>query len=107
MSKTAIIYTCAHASPKVDNKRFDLLGNLIFDIRPDYVFDLGDFADMSSLNSYDTRYPKAIVSQSYQEDIECALDAQERLRGIFVRRKVRKPIWIGFEGTQDWYGPCR
>ena len=98
---TAVVFTCAHASPKVDNNRFDLLGNLIFDIRPDYVFDLGDFADMSSLNSYDTRYPKAIVSQSYQEDIECTLDAQEKLRDKFVRRKVRKPIWIGFEGNHE------
>lgn len=99
---TAIVFSCAHTNPKVDNKRFDLLGNLIFDIRPDYVFDLGDFADMSSLNSYDTRCPKAIVSQSYQEDIECTIDAQERLRGNFVRRKVRKPTWIGFEGNHEY-----
>ena len=98
---TAVVFTCAHTSPKVDNKRFDLLGNLIFDIRPDYVFDLGDFSDLSSLNSYDTRYPKAIVSQNYQEDIECTIDAQERLRDKFVRRKVRKPIWIAFEGNHE------
>ena len=101
MSSTAIVYTCCHASPKVDNKRFELLGNLIFDIRPDYVVDLGDFSDLSSLNSYDTRYPKAIVSQNYQEDIECTLDAQEKLRDKFVKRKVRKPIWIGFEGNHE------
>lgn len=99
---TAVVFTCAHTSPKVDNKRFDLLGNLIFDIRPDYVFDLGDFSDLSSLNSYDTRYPKAIVSQNYQEDIECTIDAQERLRDKFVRRKVRKPIWVGIQGNHEY-----
>ena len=102
MSITAIIYTCCHANPKVDNKRFELLGNLIYDIKPDYVFDLGDFADMSSLNSYDTRYPKAIVTENYESDIEVVLDAQEKLREKFVRRKTRKPIWIGFEGNHEY-----
>ena len=101
MGNTAIIYTCAHASPKVDNKRFELLGNLIYDIKPDYVFDLGDFADMSSLNSYDTRYPKAVVTENYENDIEVVKDAQEKLREKFVRRKTRKPIWIGFEGNHE------
>ena len=101
MSNTAIIYTCCHASPKVDNKRFEWLGNLIYDIKPDYVFDLGDFADMSSLNSYDTRYPKAIVTENYEDDIEVVRDAQEKLREKFVRRKTRKPIWIGFEGNHE------
>ena len=98
---TAVVFSCAHASPKVDNKRFELLGNLIFDIRPDYVVDLGDFADLSSLNSYDTRYPKAIVSQNYGEDIEVAIDAQEKLRQKFIQRKVRKPLWFGFEGNHE------
>lgn len=102
MSSTAVVFSCCHTHPKVDNKRFDLLGNLIFDIRPDYVFDLGDFSDLSSLNSYDTRYPKAIVSQNYQEDIECTIDAQERLRDKFVRRKVRKPIWVGIQGNHEY-----
>ena len=101
MSSTAIVYTCCHASPKVDNKRFELLGNLIYDIKPDYVFDLGDFADMSSLNSYDTRYPKAVVTENYENDIEVVRDAQEKLREKFVRRKTRKPIWIGFEGNHE------
>ena len=101
MGKTAVIYTCCHASPKVDNKRFEWLGNLIYDIKPDYVFDLGDFADMSSLNSYDTRYPKAVVTENYENDIEVVRDAQEKLREKFVRRKTRKPIWIGFEGNHE------
>lgn len=99
---TAIVYSCCHASPNVDNKRFELLGNLIFDIKPDYVVDLGDFADMASLNTYDTRYPKAIVSQNYGEDIEVALDAQEKLRDKFVRRKVKKPYWFGIQGNHEY-----
>ena len=62
---------------------------------------LGNFADMSSLNSYDTRYPKAVVTENYEDDIEVVRDAQERLREKFVRRKTRKPIWIGFEGNHE------
>ena len=69
MSKTAVVYTCAHADPEVSNERFTWLGEMIYDIKPDYVIDLGDGADMRSLNSYDTKYPTAIASQNYEKDI--------------------------------------
>lgn len=98
---TAIVYTCAHASPQVSNKRFEWLGNLIFDIKPDYTVDLGDFSDLSSLNSYDTRYPKAIVAQNYESDIETTIDAQEKIWAKFIQRKVRKPRRYGFEGNHE------
>lgn len=101
MTKTAVVFTCAHADPKVSNERFDWLGALIYDLRPDYVVDLGDAADMRSLNSYDTRYPQAVVSQSYEADIETYNDAQERLRWRFRHHKRRKPKWFGFEGNHE------
>ena len=41
MNKTAVIYTCAHADPEVSNDRFSWLGDLIYDLKPDYVIDLG------------------------------------------------------------------
>ena len=69
MPNTAIVFTCAHVDPEISNERFDLLGKLIYDLRPDYVVDLGDGAYMKSLNRYDTRYPQAIVSQHYENDI--------------------------------------
>ena len=74
--KTAVVFTCAHADPSVPNDRFDWLSDFIYDVRPDYVVDLGDGADLKSLNSYDTRYPKAIVAQNYESDIQCYNDAQ-------------------------------
>lgn len=100
-NRTAIVFTCAHADPDVDNERFTWLGNMIYDIRPDYVVDLGDGADMRSLNSYDERYPQAVVAQSYQRDIESYNDAQERLRWKFRHAKKKKPFWIGFEGNHE------
>jgi len=101
LSKTAIVYTCCHAEPEHSNERFDWLGELIYDIRPDYVVDLGDGADMRSLNSYDTRYPQAIVSQSYEADINVYNDAQERIRSKLKRNKKKRPFWIGIEGNHE------
>ena len=101
MSKTVIVYTCSHSDPEVDNKRFSLLGDLIYDVKPDYVVDLGDGADMRSLNTYDTRYPQAIVTQSYERDIDHYNDAQERLRWKFRHNKKKMPDWYGFEGNHE------
>lgn len=101
MTKTAVVFTCAHADPDVDNRRFDYLGRLIYELKPDYVVDLGDGADMRSLNSYDTRYPQKLVSQNYEKDIEVYNDAQERLRWKFRHHKRKRPIWIGFEGNHE------
>jgi len=101
MVKTAIVWSCAHADPEATNERFDWLGNLIYDVRPDYVIDLGDGADMRSLNTYDTRYPQAVVNQSYEADIESYNDSQERLRHKFKHLKRKRPTWIGFEGNHE------
>lgn len=102
MSKTVIVYTCAHADPDVSNVRFDWLGSLIYDVRPDYVVDLGDGADMRSLNSYDTRYPQSIVTQSYERDVQSYLDSQERLRHRFKKNKRKMPDWYGLQGNHEY-----
>ena len=101
MPNTAVVFTCAHVDPNVSNERFDLLGKLIYDLRPDYVVDLGDGADMKSLNSYDTKYPQAIVSQSYEEDINHYNEAQDRLRIIFKEMKRKRPKYYGLEGNHE------
>jgi|TARA_A100001391_G_scaffold171556_1_gene132892 hypothetical protein len=99
--KTAVVFTCAHADPSVSNDRFNWLGDLLYDIRPDYVVDLGDGADLKSLNSYDTRYPKAIVAQSYEADIQCYNDSQERIRRKFRQMKKKRPAFFGLEGNHE------
>lgn len=101
MGKTAIVFTCAHSSPEVSNERFDWLGQLIYDVRPDYVVDLGDFDDMKSLNTYDTRYPQAIVAQSYQRDIEHGQEARDRIWRRFKEMRRKRPFRIGFEGNHE------
>ena len=101
MTKTAIIFTCAHSDPSVSNDRFDWLGSLIEDIRPDYVVDLGDTIDLKSLNSYDTRYPQAIVTQNYERDIEHHQEAMDRVWGRYRKTKRKRPYRIGFEGNHE------
>jgi len=101
MGKTAVVWSCAHASPEVSNERFDWLGGLIYDVKPDYCVDLGDGADMKSLNSYDTRKPEAVVSQNYERDIDSYNESQELLRYRYKQHRRRRPKWYGFEGNHE------
>ena len=101
MSKIAVVFSCAHADPTTSNERFDWLGELIYDVNPNYIIDLGDGADMRSLNSFDTRSPEAIVSQSYEQDIEHYNESMDRLRQKPSQRKYKRPRWIGFEGNHE------
>ena len=101
MGKTAIIWTCGHTKPGTSNERFSWLGSPIEDIKPDYVVDLGDGADMSSLNSFDSRYPQAIVAQNYEKDVEAYNDANERLWGRYRTSKKKRPFRVGFEGNHE------
>ena len=99
--KTVVVFSCAHTAPSVPNTRFDWLGSFLYDLKPDMVIDLGDGADMRSLNTYDERYPKEIVSQNYERDINSYNDAQERLRFKFRQSKKKRPFWVGFEGNHE------
>jgi hypothetical protein len=97
----AIVFTCAHTKPGQDLNRFDWLGSLIEDVKPDYVVDLGDFDDMQSLNSYDSRKPRIIVDQNYEKDIEIGQQARDRIWGRFREKKKKRPWRIGFEGNHE------
>lgn len=101
MSKTAIIFTCAHSDPRSDNNRADWLSGLIYDVRPDYVVDLGDTADIQSLSSHDTRKPEALVHSSYEADIDQYNDFQERVRHRVKKAKIKRPAYYGHEGNHE------
>ena len=101
MSKLGIVWSCSHSDPEASNERFNWLGDFIEDLKPDYAIDLGDGADMRSLNSYDTRYPKAIVAQSYQGDIDSYNESQDRLWSRYSLKKKKRPYRYGFEGNHE------
>ena len=46
--KTVVVFSCAHVDPSVSNERFNWLGEFLYDLKPDYVVDLGDGADIRS-----------------------------------------------------------
>lgn len=102
MSKTAVVFTCAHSDPRVNNRRAELLGELLYDVRPDYVVDLGDTADLQSLSSHDTRNPKAVTMASYQADIDHYHDFNEKVRHRIKKAKVKRPAYFGHEGNHEY-----
>lgn len=73
-----LILPDSHAKPGISNDRYDWLNKLIWDRRPTYVVDLGDFADMESLSSYD-KGKLSGQNRHVGKDIEWAVNARERL----------------------------
>lgn len=100
--KTAVVWTCGHSDPGVSNERFDWLGKFIEDIKPDFTVDLGDSHDMRSLNSYDERYPKAVCAQSYEADVEHAIDSEERIWGNYKKKKKKRPYRFKLQGNHEY-----
>ncbi len=82
MGRTHLVIPDAHDHPGIDQRRFDWLGQIILDIRPDVIICLGDFADMESLCSYD-KGTKGYEGRRYQHDIKSAKKAM---------KKVMKPL---------------
>jgi hypothetical protein len=54
-------------------------GNYIIEKMPDVIINLGDFADMPSLNSHEDRASKYFHDKSYTSDIESTKEAMELL----------------------------
>lgn len=89
-----------HAHPDYHNKRFEALGNLIVDLKPDKVICLGDFADLPSLCSYD-KGTKGFEGRRYKDDIDSALDAQEKLFDPIKKAKKKRPEFYMLEGNHE------
>ena len=64
--------------PGVPIDHLTALGNYIIDQKPDVIIQIGDFADMHSLSSYDRGTTKAEGAR-YQEDIDCTAEAMATL----------------------------
>lgn len=95
MSNSVLIIGDAHCKPGVSNRRFEWLGKYIVDKKPDTIVCIGDFADMSSLCSYD-KGKKSFEGRRYKEDCDVTHDAQVKLFGPIVhynqkQKKLKKP----------------
>lgn len=76
--KSILVIPDAHSHPDYPNNRFDWLGKFILEVKPDIIVDIGDFADMPSLSSYDVG-KKVYEGKRYKKDIACAIDARKRV----------------------------
>lgn len=99
--KTHLVIPDSHAHPDHGNKRYEYLGHLINDLKPDVVIDIGDWFDMPSLCSYD-RGTKGFEGRRYQADIQAGLDAQDRLLSIVRKQKRKLPKFIRTLGNHEY-----
>lgn len=75
----------AHSDPKVSNRRFDWLGNLIVDRQPDVIVDIGDWASMDTLGHYD-KGMGAAWGKYYKDEVAQCRDANARAFGEPLRK---------------------
>jgi hypothetical protein len=78
LSKKHLIIPDAQIRPGDDYKFLEAIGNYIIAKKPDVIVNLGDFADMPSLSSYDVG-KKSFEGRRYIKDVEAVKDAQEIL----------------------------
>jgi len=100
MTKTHLIIPDPHAHPKFHNKRAIWLGRLINDIRPDTVVNIGDTADMPSLSSFD-KGTKGFIGRNYRDDVNSAVDFEEKLWSTVKKAKKRLPYRVKLHGNHE------
>lgn len=98
----------AHCKPSISNRRFDWLGSLLVDLAPDVVVDMGDWADMESLSSYDgstltgaTKKTKSFEGRNYKRDVEVAVEARDRIHRKLQSAGRKRPRRIALGGNHD------
>jgi len=81
--KTHLIIPDAHAKPGISNSRFELLGKHILATKPDVIINIGDFADMESLSSYD-KGKKSAELRRYKKDVKACHEALDLTFGPMI-----------------------
>lgn len=68
-SKVHLVLPDMHVEPGIDLSYCSAIGNFLVDLQPDVVINLGDFADMPSLSSYDVG-KRVFEGRRYTDDID-------------------------------------
>ena len=76
------------AKPGNNFKFLERVGHYLADKKPDVIVQIGDFADMESLSSYD-KGKKSFEGRSYTQDIEAANEAMDALVGPMLDEMLR------------------
>ncbi len=89
--RTHLVIGDSHSDPDVPNDRYVWLGKLVREVRPDVVVDIGDWADMGSLSSYD-KGKRSFEGRRYHKDVDHAIKAREvfhrELRGLRYKPRL-------------------
>lgn len=78
MAKSILVVPDCQVKEGVPLDHLRWLGNYIITKRPDIIVNIGDFADMPSLSSYDVG-KKSFEGRRYSKDIKAAKDGMEAL----------------------------
>ena len=90
---THLVIPDGHAKPSEDLGRFDLLNKFIKDLKPDVVINIGDAADMHSLNTFD-KGKGSFHGASYEADIKCTVESFDRTFHK-TSKNMRKVFCVG------------
>ena len=96
MRTHAVIPDC-QVKPGISLDYLKRIGLYLAEKKPDVIVQIGDFADMPSLNSYDVG-KKTFEERRYCEDIRASQDAMARLLRPINKeqqrlRKNKKTVW--------------
>lgn len=101
--RTHLVIGDSHAHPDYKNWRYEWLGRMIVDLKPDVVVDMGDWWDMNSLLFFDrgVRGTRQLEGMRFALDCEAGIDAMERVRhqldeynrGVPKRRAYRPEMY--------------
>lgn len=80
MARKHLVIPDCQVKPGVDTSYLEWIGKYIVEKKPDVIVQIGDFADMPSLSSYDVG-KKAFEGRRYKDDIKAAQDGMDRLLG--------------------------
>lgn len=88
MTKHFVIPDC-QIRPGDDTRFLERIGQYIVEKQPDVIVQIGDFADMPSLSSYDVG-KKAYEGRRYLNDVIAAHEAMQNLTGVLLDYNERQ-----------------
>lgn len=100
MSKTFVVIPDPHSHFQHNNNRADWIGELIADVKPDIVVNLGDNWDMPSLSGYD-KGKRSFHGRTYSQDIATGCEFNERMWGRVTKRKRKMPRRVFLHGNHE------
>lgn len=106
---TILVIPDCQVKPNVPIDHLEWLGRFILDKKPDVIVQIGDFADMPSLSSYDVG-KKSFEGRRYKDDVQSVINAQRLLlrpmiekfnNSIRNKKKPYKPRLVMTLGNHD------